>query len=167
MDTTDIDPIAPPQEERCTAQTFQLHPDPDALSSTLRSGAPLRMSHTPDWPPAILFDAVYASAVLYNFGTQEVKDALTKVWKDSFYPGGIMTGADADHKVIIDEQALDNAQEHYEADHGPDTFDMLLALPYVLVSPATLRAAKDNAEAAEQRRVRDKVNAWRSQVTAE
>ena len=173
MDTTDIDPIAPPQEERCTAHTFQLHPDPYVLgASTLHSGAPLSMSHTPDWPSATLFDAVYASAVLHNFGTQELKDAVSKVWKDSFDSGGIMTGVGADHKVITDasEWTLNQSQgrqEHYEAHNGPDTFDMLLALPYVLVSPAMFRAAKENAEAKEQRHVWDKVDAWCRQVTAE
>jgi hypothetical protein len=62
------------------------------------------MSHTPDWPPATLFDAVYASAVLHNFGTQKLKDAVSKVWKDSFDSGGIMTGV--------------GAQERYEAHNG-------------------------------------------------
>jgi len=87
------------------------------------------MSHTPDCAPAIFFDAVYVSAVLHNFGTQEVKDVVTKVWKD---PGRIMTGADADHKVP-DEQTLNEAQEPYKADYGPDTFNVLLALPYIFV----------------------------------
>ena len=170
MDTTDIDPIAPPEEERCTAHTLQLHPDPYVLGqSTLNSGTPLSMSHTPDWPPAILFEAVYASAVLHNFSTQELKDAVSKVWKDSFDSGGIMTGV---HKVITDasEWPLNQTrgrQERYEAHNGPDTFDMLLALPYVLVSPVTFRAAKENAEAKEQRHVWDKVDAWCRQVTAE
>jgi len=43
-----------------------------------------------------------------------------------------MTGADADHKVA-DEQTLNEAQEPYKADYGPDTFDVLLALPYIFV----------------------------------
>jgi hypothetical protein len=173
MDTTDIDPIAPPQEERCTAHTFRLHPDPSILGdSTLHSGTPLSMSHTPDWPPATLFDAVYASAVLFNFGIQELKDAVSKVWKDSFDSGEIMTGVGADHKVITDasERTLNQTQgcqEHYEAHNGPDTFDILLALPYVLVSSAMFREAKENAKAKEQRHVWDKVDAWCRQVTAE
>jgi len=171
MDTTDIGPIAPPQEERCTAHTFQLHPDPYVLGDkTLHSGSPLRMSHSPDWPPAILFDAVYASAVLHNFGTQELRDAVTKVWEDSFDPDEIITGVDTDHKVNTDERTLNQTQErqeHYEAFNGPDTFDMLLALPYVLVPPAMARAAKEKAEAEEQRRVWDKVDTWCRQVTTE
>jgi len=77
MDTTNIDSTTPPQEERCTAHTFQVRPDPDALGRrTINSGAPLRMSHTANWPPAILFDAVYASAVLHNFGTLELKNEI-------------------------------------------------------------------------------------------
>jgi hypothetical protein len=51
-----------------------------------------------------------------------------------------MTGADADHQVIADEITLNQAperQESYAAYNGSDTFDMLLALPYVLVSPAS------------------------------
>jgi len=175
MDTTDIDPTASPAEERCTAQTFQLPPDRCALGDLeLQSGSPVRLSHTHDWPPSILFDGVYACAVLHNFGTQELKDAVTKNWRDTFYPGGIETAADAAHEVITGEQAaatkgaLDQAQErqeHDDAHDGPDVFNMLLTLPYVLVPPATLRAAKEKADDAERRRLRDEVDAWTSQVT--
>ena len=168
MDTTDLDPSASPAEERCTAQTFELPPDKYALGDPrLQSGSPLRLSHTSDWPPAILFDGVYAGAVLHNFGTKELKDTVTKRWRDTFYPGGIITATDAAHEVIIGEQTTattrtpDQAQErqeHDEAHPGPDVFDMLLTLPYVLVPPATLRAAKEKAETAEQRHVRDEVD---------
>jgi hypothetical protein len=58
-------------------------------------------------------------------------------------------------------------QEPCEARDEPDTLDML---PYILVPPnelqAMLRAAKEKAEAAEQRRVQDKVEAWNKQVAA-
>ena len=175
MDTTDIDPTASPVEERCTAQTFWFPPDKCALGDPkVQSGSPLRLSHTPDWPPSVLFDGVYAGAVLHNFGTQELKEAVTKNWRDTFYPGGIKTAADTAHEVTMGDKAaamkrgLNEAQErqeHNEAHHVPDMFDMLLTLPYVLVPPATLRAAKEKAEAMEQRRVRDEVDAWTSQVT--
>lgn len=87
----------------------------------MHSGSPLRMSHTADWPSTI-FDGVYAGAVLHNFGTQGLKDAVAKAWNDSFDPGGIITGANADHKVITDDVTLNQAQEHqerYEAYNGP------------------------------------------------
>jgi len=65
---------------------------------------------------------------------------------------------------------MNQAQEHrklYEAHHEPDTLDMLLALPYVLVPPAKLRAVEEKAVAEEQRRLRDKVDAWNRKVAAE
>ena len=121
MDTTDIDPSASPSEERCTAQTFELPPDEYALGDPrLQSGSPLRLSHTPDWPPAFLFDGVYAGSVFHNFGTQELKDMVNKRWKAS-YAGGSITTADAGHEVIIGQQPAtmkgmpDPPQERLEA----------------------------------------------------
>ena len=62
-----------------------------------------------------------------------------------------MTGVGADHKVITgaSERTLNQTQgrqERYEAHNGPDTFDMLLALSYVPVSPVMFRPAKENAD---------------------
>jgi hypothetical protein len=52
----------------------------------------------------------------------------------------------------------------------PDVFDMLLILPYAMVPPkelqTVLRKAKEKAEAAEQRREQEKVDAWIRQVPA-
>ena len=59
-------------------------------------------------------------------------------------------------------------QARYETRTVPDTFDMLLALPYILVPRnelhATLREAREKAGAAEQRRVEEKVDAWNRQI---
>jgi hypothetical protein len=73
---------------------------------------------------------------------------------------------------MTDEQAtamertqnqVQGRQTLYEAHHGPDTFDMLMTLPYIMVPrnelQAMLRGAKEKAEAEEQRRVQEKVNA--------
>jgi len=126
-----------------------------------------------------LFDAVYAGAVLHHFGTQTLKDDVAATWKDTFYPDGVMTAADADYKAIMDERAAaakrawNQAQERgtrYEARGGPDTLDMLMALPYILVPrnemQAVLREAKEKAEATEQRHVQEKVDTWMKQITA-
>jgi hypothetical protein len=78
MDTSDIDLTAPPAERMCTAHLFR--PDkPFALGDrTLPLGSPLRISDNDTlWPPAILFDAVYAGAVLHHVGTQTLKDEVT------------------------------------------------------------------------------------------
>jgi hypothetical protein len=177
MDTTDINSNVSPIEEQCTAQIFCDPPDQFVLGNPrLHSGSPLWLSHSLDWAPAILFDAVYAGAVLHNFGTKEIRDMITKSWKDTFYPGGIKTTTGADHKVTTDKQAAtmctkrmlnqgQESQEHYEVHYIPDVFDMLLALPYVLVPPAALQAAKEKTDLAEQRCIRDKVDAWNTKIT--
>ena len=177
MDTSDIDPTAPPAEKRYTAHLFE----PDERSylgdGSLPLGSPLRISDDPMlWPPAILFDAVYAGAVLHHFGTQTLKDEVTGTWKN-IYPGGVMTAAHADYEAITDERATfaertQKAQDlkpRHEARSGPDTFDMLMTLPYIMVPrnelQGMLREAEEKAEAMEQRRVHEKVDTWMKQIT--
>jgi len=136
MDTSDIDPTAPPAETRCTAHLFE----PDERSylgdQSLPLCSPLRISDNPTlWPPAILFDAVYAGAVLRHFGLQTLKDEVTKTWKNTFYPGGITSVAEAERKSTRDKRA---ASEKEKKDHdrardtrhitrsGPDIFFTML-----------------------------------------
>ena len=107
MDTSDIDPTAPPAETRYTAHLFQPDERTALENMALPLGSPLHISEDPTlWPPAILFDAVYATAVLVHFGAQAMKDEVTKTWKNSFYPGGIITAAHADYKVNTDERVV-------------------------------------------------------------
>ncbi len=179
MKTSDIDPTAPSAEKRCTAHLFQPNKRTALGRETLPLGSPLRISDTPEWPPPILFDAVYASAVLHHFGTQTLKDEVAATWKDTFDPGGVMAAADANYKVITDERsaAANRAQKrvqergaHYQARTAPDAFDMLMTLPYIRVPreelKAVLREAEEKAEATEQRRVQEKVDTWRKQFPA-
>ena len=150
MNTADINPTALPAERRCTAHHFQLD-DPASLSSlgAPPSGSPLRLSDTPDFPPPILFDTVYAGTVLHHFGTQTLKDEVVATWKETFYPGGVMTMAHADCKVITDERAAtaertqnqtQDRKANYEARGGLDTLDMLMTLPYIMVPRNKLQA---------------------------
>ena len=164
MTTADINPTAPPAEKACTAHLFQ--PD-DRLSlgdRTLPLGSLLRISNTPEWPPTILFDAVYAGAVLHHFGTQTLKDEVTVTWKDIY-------------RVIVDEKSAaakkvqkQEREARYQARASPDAFDMLMVLPYIKVPQddleAAFREAEEKAEATEQRRVREKVDAWMKQSSA-
>lgn len=89
-----------------------------------------------------------------------------------------MTTAHADYKVIMDERAAtaertqnqtQGRKAHYEARGGPDTFDMLMTLPYIMVPrnklQAMLREATAKAEAMEHRRVEEKVDTWMKQIT--
>lgn len=177
MTTDDVDPSALPTESRCTGHSFK----PGRLSLAGNtggppSGAPIRLPDTA-CPPAILFDAVYACAVLFHFGTKTLRDATT-AWTNAFSPSGVRTAANAEYKAITDTRAAtqtktdDEAQERqtrYEARSGPDIFDMLMAVPYALVPPEDLqravREAGGKVEAAEQRRVKEKVETWMKQIT--
>ncbi|KAF8958160.1 hypothetical protein BDZ97DRAFT_2061824 [Flammula alnicola] len=193
MDTTDIDPTATETaKKRFTAHLFK--PDQTCLlgDPRLSSGSSVNISDTPDSPPAILFDAVYAGAVLHHFGAQPLKDALAP-WKNTFYPSGVMTAAHTESKALSDEQATaaqitekhrqeyqvryearearhDAREARREARRGPDAFDMLMIMPYIMVPPnevqAMLSEAREKAEAAEQSHVQEKVDLWRRQVTA-
>ncbi|KAG9310088.1 hypothetical protein JVU11DRAFT_9697 [Chiua virens] len=74
MTTADIHPDLPPEEICCTAHRFILGPahDLDLGDRTLHSGCRVQMPPSgsddrSNWPPDILFDAVYANAVLLHF----------------------------------------------------------------------------------------------------
>src|SRR5258707_3580135 len=127
MNTTVIEPAAQPEDQRYTTHLFSDmrgylgDPQPPL-------GSPLQISDTVQWPPAILFDAVYADAVIRNFGTQTLKDEVTKTWKNIFYPGGIIIVEQADCQFTVEERHQNHAQERrarYEARRGPDGLDML------------------------------------------
>jgi hypothetical protein len=161
MDTSDVDPTAPSGEKRCIAHLFK----PCKLNFLGGMGAPpfgipLRTSDTPAWLPTILFDTVYASTVLHHFGTQTLKDVVTATWMDTFYRRRHGSGTSTSPRRGEAQKHAHARQTRYEACTLPDTFDMLLALPYILVPrnelQATLREAKEKA-AAEQRRVTRKL----------
>jgi len=132
MTTTDIDPAAPCEERSYTAHLFS----PDVLHNLgdpnrVRSGSPLRVPNTTDvtdqWPPDILFDIVYAGAILHHFPAHALKGELSESWKDIFYPTGVMTATQVDHKAITDERAAakertekQERNARYEARCGPD-----------------------------------------------
>ena len=163
MTTADVNPTALPTEKACTAHLFLLgHAERAFLGDrTLPLGSPLRISNTPEWPPTILFDAVYAGAVLHHFGTQTLKDEVTVTWKDIY-------------RVIVDEKSAaakkvqkQEREARYQAPTVPDAFDMLMTLPYIRMPREELKAvfkeAEEKAEAMEQRRVREKVDSWMKQ----
>ena len=176
MTTADVDPTALPTERRYTAHTFRFG-DTLALGGTRPATHPssvvLRSSNTHEWPPAILLDTIYATAVLHHFGTQTLEDYVAGTWNDTFDPGGVMATADADYKVITDKRAAAERTQNQAQDHQtrynarPDAVDMLMALPYIGVPrdqlKATIRDAQERAEAMEQRRVREKVDSWMKQ----
>ncbi|KJA21507.1 hypothetical protein HYPSUDRAFT_202865 [Hypholoma sublateritium FD-334 SS-4] len=119
MTMADVDPTAPPTENRYTAPLFTL------------------------------------------------KDELNMTWKVTFKPGGVKEESAAVERTRHQGQGH---SERYEARTAPDTFDMLMTLPYILVPrnelKAMLKEEKEKAEAAERRRVQEKVDSWMKQISA-
>jgi len=167
MTTADVDPTLLGTEKRCVAHVFE--PQRDFLPGTsIPLGSLVQISDTPLWPPAILLDAVYAGALLHHFGTQELKDTVTSTWGEIFNPGGIMTTDEREEMIRL--QAQNRTSHREEASSGPDTLDMLMALPYIMVPQDTLQGMlkenEEKAKAIEQRRVDEKVNLWMEQVNS-
>ncbi|PPQ69501.1 LOW QUALITY PROTEIN: hypothetical protein CVT26_002847 [Gymnopilus dilepis] len=178
MSTADVDPSLPAGEERFTAHLFK----PQIENLVLGTASPpfgisLRVAGRDDWPPAILFDAVYATAVLKHFGTQEFREKVFLTWKSTFYPdvgvGHIKTSRKSQTnrytKLMRWKSKKREREAHFEARNAqPDAFDMLMAVPYILVQPnqlqSTLREARERAESKERRRVQEKVEDWMRQA---
>ncbi|KAH9026965.1 hypothetical protein EDB84DRAFT_1589110 [Lactarius hengduanensis] len=160
MDTTDVDHGAPPDQKRYTAHF--IHVDEEPHPSDFVSGIPVRIAASRQSPPDILFDAVYASFILHHFGTKIVKDRIIQEWTDSLYPVTDGHAATSERIPAQHERRVNRRR--------PDTMDILMALPYILVPPdmlrAEIRAAKEEAEAAEQRCVQERVEGWIKQVNA-
>ncbi|TFK17470.1 hypothetical protein FA15DRAFT_577254, partial [Coprinopsis marcescibilis] len=103
MTTADVDPNTPATERRYTAHNFRLN-EP-AFLGYAAPGTPLRTLDTPEWPPNILFDAVYAQAVLHQFGDRTLMDRINATWNSTFYPSGVMTAAPSSYNAIKDQRA--------------------------------------------------------------
>ncbi|KAH8994546.1 hypothetical protein EDB92DRAFT_2113349 [Lactarius akahatsu] len=167
INTADVDDTAPPGQKRYTAHIIQ---NGETFPSDCVPGSSFRITENAQFPPDILFDAVYAGFVLLHFGTEAMKDFARK-WKDTY-----STQREAAYGAITDErttatgrspkQALDRNERHERRTRGQadDLIGTVMAIPYILVSPdehlETMRQAREEAEAAEQRRVHEKVEEW-------
>lgn len=110
-----MDPNEPVAEKCWTAHMFR--PDAQALlgDSNMPLNPSLRPSGTNDWPPDIIFDTVYGGAVLSYFGTELLKEAANTTWKNTFYPGGVVSASQADYPNLgegCSKRAQRQAREH-------------------------------------------------------
>ncbi|KAH8980748.1 hypothetical protein EDB86DRAFT_3087628 [Lactarius hatsudake] len=183
IDSANVDDTAPPEQKRYTAHIMQ---NGDTVPSDCVLGSSFRIAENvhAQFPPDILFDAVYASFMVHQFGTEAMKDSARK-WEDTFYSKGPMTQREAAHRAILDEcasakektkkQALDRDEcrenrKRLKSGQARDLIDMLLAIPYILVLPdehlEMMRQAREELEAVEQRCVQKKVEEWMRHVDA-
>ncbi|KAI0246989.1 hypothetical protein BJV78DRAFT_1249580 [Lactifluus subvellereus] len=175
MDMTDVDLNADGAEERYTTHVFDRSQWPFAIPPGLPIQVPSNMSA---WPPATLFDAVYASAVIYHFGV--AMDDVLKMWGNVFQPGGPTTAAHTDDKhrrnqADADEENYNEQKPARERRYGRrgmrgrfDGFDALMMLPFMMM-PAEkvreyLKGCEEMAAAAVREGLEEKVNSWRGGV---
>lgn len=178
MTTADVNCTAPPTEKRCTAHLF-VPEEPEAFGDrTLRSGYSVQTPDAADeWPPNILFDAVYANAVLHHFSPQTMQNTL-KRWRSTFYPRGITGAVGASYQAIIDENPTkterrneqNQVREQHAANRASDVdySDCLMILPYIMVPPdkqeAVWRKAAEKRAERERSCLEDKVVDWAKEV---
>ncbi|KAI0298172.1 hypothetical protein B0F90DRAFT_1735556, partial [Multifurca ochricompacta] len=142
MTTEDVNPDESPETPRCTTHVFHSDYKHTLCNYRLNTGSALRIADSDDWPPAILFDAVYASAVLHHFGTDDFKDALSKFTKDTFYPKGETeikderaSEVERRQKWVEERDARQEAQRGRRGETREELLDMLLFVPFVNMTP--------------------------------
>jgi len=130
------------------------------------------------WPPAVLFDAVYASAVLHRFGFAAAD--ISEKWGDMFYPGGPTNAADRRRRDQRDQADADKEnssrkisarQQRYErrdGRRGIDPYDLIMMYRCQAMEPekvrAYLRGSEEIVAARERKGLEEKVNSWRESL---
>jgi hypothetical protein len=182
MDTSDIDANAGGGEERYTTQLF----DPDDSDIPLLNVKIQVPPGTSNWPPASLFEAVFANAVVRHFHTKNNNDEFLEVlkkWDGMFYPAsGFMTTErasgkrrydhDAEESTVYKKRKEDRAQrakKHAQDDwSGDDVFDYLRILA---MGPEKtkkyLEECEEIAAAAKYKENEERINAWRGGLTGD
>jgi len=126
----------------------------------------------------VLFDAVYASAVVHHFGFA-VAD-ISEKWGDVFYPGGPTNAADMHRRDQRDQADADKEnsirqittrQQRYErryARRGIDPYDLVMMYRCQAMEPEKvrtyLRGSEEIVAARERKGLEEKVNSWRESL---
>ncbi|KAF9498838.1 hypothetical protein BDN71DRAFT_1442797 [Pleurotus eryngii] len=166
---------------QCVAHAFI--DDPYSLGGPhVRLGTSVRIcDDLTQWPPQILFDLVYASAVLVHFGTPRLREQFSaNGFKDQLYPQGVSNSTQAEYMASIEKRAQDDAntkshnlgrgERGAKREHRDelDAYDMIMFLPYINVGAEkmmhTFKEAEERAEAAERAASVKKVEQWRGHL---
>ncbi|KAH9067527.1 hypothetical protein EDB87DRAFT_1583680 [Lactarius vividus] len=99
MNTADVDDTAPPGQKKYTAHLIQ---NGETFPSDCVPGSSFRITENAQFPPDILFDAVYAGFLIFHLGTEAMKDSASK-WNDT-YSKMAMTQREAAYGAITDER---------------------------------------------------------------
>jgi len=175
MDTTDVDSNADRAQERYTSHLF----DQSFKRVAGPSGSAIRIpSDMSSWPPAVLFDGVYASAVLHHFGF--APRHISEKWENMFYPGVPTKAAHTDDKCRCDqadagEENSNRQKVAQQRRHGRrrahdaiDPHDMVMMHRFSAMEPEKVRAYLEGCEeiavAGMRKGLEERVNSWRESV---
>ncbi|KAF4563930.1 hypothetical protein EYR36_003175 [Pleurotus pulmonarius] len=145
--------------------------------SRVRSGTSVRIcDDLTQWPPQILFDLVYASAVLVHFGTPQLREQFSlNGFKDQLYPQRVAP-IRPEYLASIEKRAQDELQTKMNRDERVtkrenrdlDAYDMITFLPYINLGAEKMltmfKEAEDRADAAERAASTEKVEQWRAHI---
>ena len=181
MDTTDViynGNVVQEDTKRFSVHLFHT-PSPDPR---LTNGTPLRVpADMSTWPPDVLFDAVYASAILRHFGQHANLSSALALWEDRYYPLGAKQPkrhiSEGKYQTRIEQQSNQRdkrAERRLDHPNGPgelDELDTIMLLPYMFQPPENAPALfgrRPVAVAARERSALNaKVNSWRTDVSTE
>ena len=169
--------------DRYTAHIFDL--DSQSGSMGFSSGAPVRAPTEQDsWPPDILFDVVYASAIVSTFGVVK-KEGLAR-WRAIYYPPDIIeknkqremqirqegkaegSKSKTRSKGRTNQASASTGQAAKVTGDGLDGFDVIRFLPYMYIQPEAKleydRRCQEDASARQHQKLIETVNSWRAQA---
>ena len=164
MDSSDAVPGADPSERMYIIHPFVPLKSFNVAGSCLPLPYPDSASSVSvsDWPPDVLFEAVYGAVVLHEFGAEAARARVAEVWEEMYYPRGGFDATTAEMDVRRRRARVQRAQARGPA--KPDHFDLLMMVPYLAVPPEELRQhfadEERKAEEGQRRGVENKVNRW-------
>lgn len=179
MGTDDVVVGVSPNEIRYSAHVFSDQDDGWILGAPeIPYGHPLRISDHSSWPPNILFDTVYASALVNHFGSDELANETHLKWTDVVYPGGIkhrglaelanLTQQRVEAEITRTTQRDQRVERRKQREEQLDGLDILLCVPFMAVPPdqleQTVKALEERAEVKVQEHSRSKVMEWMEYV---
>ncbi|GBE87606.1 hypothetical protein SCP_1102830 [Sparassis crispa] len=162
MSTNDVDPTLQPDEQRWTIHSFEAVFNPDLRHNRVHNllvphGQALHLPvDRTSWPPGILFDAVYAAAVMKYFSHEDFSAYLSQHWQGRFYLDGDMAQIEHEREQNAMKKAQQKRERAERREKGDiegggkmDIYDMLLLLPQIVRRPPT--AEQRERHLAEQR----------------
>ncbi|GBE87601.1 hypothetical protein SCP_1102780 [Sparassis crispa] len=179
MSTNDVDPTLQPDEQRWTIHSFEAVFDPDfrhdrVCNIAIPHGQALRLPvDRTSWPPGILFDAVYAAAVMKYFSHEDFSAYLSQHWQGRFYLNGDMAQIEHERERNNMKKAQQKRERAERREKGDiegggkmDVYDMLLLLPQIVRRPPTAEqrerhlAEQRESELAKRKELEHKVTSW-------